>query len=65
MAKRKAKINTDRCVACGCCAKDCPKGAISIYRGIYAIIEKALCIGCSRCSAVCPANAVVMGDTDE
>ena len=41
--KRKAFVAQQYCVACGCCAKVCPMGAIEIYekkiasaRGIFA-----------------------------
>ena len=36
----------DRCVACGVCANVCPREAVSIYKGCYAIVDEALCIGC-------------------
>lgn len=35
--KKKAALLTDECVACGCCVKSCPMGAISIYKGLHAI----------------------------
>ena len=38
--KRKATVDTAACVACGCCVKVCPKGAIAIYRGIRAEIDQ-------------------------
>lgn len=28
--KRKAFVNTDDCVACGCCIKECPASVIKI-----------------------------------
>lgn len=34
------------CVACGCCMKVCPKGAIHIELGIIAKVNKDACIGC-------------------
>lgn len=50
MAKRKAIVNIRECVACGCCIKVCPRGAISVPKGIYAEIDKSLCIGCGKCA---------------
>ena len=38
---------TDRCVACGTCAGECPMGAISegdIYK-----IDEDTCVSCQRC----------------
>ena len=58
MAKRKAVVNIQECVACGCCIKVCPRGAISIPKGIYANIHKELCIGCGKCIKECPASII-------
>ncbi len=60
MAKRKASIDIRQCVACGCCIKVCPKGALSIPKGIYAEIDKNLCIGCGKCAKECPASIITM-----
>ncbi len=60
MAKRKAIVNIRECVACGCCIKICPRGAISIPKGIYAEIDKSLCIGCGKCAKECPASIITM-----
>lgn len=58
MTKRKAKISTRECVACGCCAKVCPKSAITIPKGIYAVINEDLCVGCGKCAKECPASII-------
>ncbi len=60
MVKRSAYPNPDICVACGVCALECPRGAIQIFRGCYAKVEKELCVGCGICQKACPANAVEM-----
>ena len=60
--KRKAKVPRADCVACGSCVKVCPKGAIKIYKGLYARVDEALCIGCGRCAAECPAAIIEMGE---
>ena len=36
------------CVACGCCMKVCPKGAIHIELGIIAKVNKDACNGVQR-----------------
>lgn len=38
---RRALVREDTCVACGCCAKVCPRGAIQILRGITARVNRA------------------------
>ena len=58
MANRKAFVNNQECVACGCCIKVCPRNAISIPKGIYATINKELCIGCGQCAKECPASVI-------
>ena len=58
--KRKAHVFQTDCVACGSCVKVCPKGAIKVYKGLYAQVDEALCIGCGKCAAECPAAIIVM-----
>lgn len=60
MAKRKAVVNLQDCVACGCCMKICPRNAISIPKGIYAEIDSELCVGCGKCAKECPASVIVL-----
>ncbi len=58
MAKRKARVDINRCVACGCCIKVCPRQAITIPKGIFAVIDEALCVGCGKCAKECPASVI-------
>ena len=37
--KRRAFVNANDCVACGCCAKVCPRNAIEIWNGIMAKVD--------------------------
>ena len=60
--KKKAKVAQPDCVACGCCVKVCPKGAIKVYKGLYAQVDDELCIGCGKCAAECPAAIIKMGE---
>lgn len=55
---RRKTLIADHCVACGACVKECPFGALSIWKGIKAKIDYGICIGCGRCAKVCPANAI-------
>ena len=55
---RKAVNDTDRCVACGVCALQCPRNAISIYKGCYAVVDAGKCVGCGLCEKACPAGSI-------
>ncbi len=56
--KRLARVDREHCVACGCCVKVCPKGAIGVVRGVFARVEEALCVGCGKCAKACPASVI-------
>lgn len=56
--KRRAFVNTDECVACGCCVKVCPRAAITIWKGIRASVDFEKCVGCRKCEAECPASVI-------
>jgi len=56
-SKKKAEI-TEQCVACGCCVKVCPLNAISVYKGVYAIVDENKCVGCAKCANTCPASVI-------
>jgi len=56
-SKKVAAIAND-CVACGCCAKVCPLSAISVYKGLHAVVDKNRCIGCGKCAGACPAAVI-------
>ena len=58
MAKKKANIDQNICVACGCCMKVCPLGAINIYKGLYAQVDSNKCVGCGKCAKECPASII-------
>ncbi len=48
----------NECVACGCCVKVCPKGAIQIRKGIAADVDWEKCVGCGMCARECPASVI-------
>lgn len=58
-SKRLAQIGA-ACVACGCCLKVCPTGALSIDRGVRAVVNPAVCVGCGKCAAECPASTITL-----
>ncbi|MDO4270369.1 MAG: 4Fe-4S binding protein [Eubacteriales bacterium] len=62
--RRKAFVDTELCVACGCCQKTCPLGAIEIWKGIMARIDHEKCVGCGKCAGECPATVIAIREVD-
>ena len=58
MPKRLAKVSEGLCVSCGACTNVCPKEAITIWRGCYAVVNESLCVGCGMCARTCPAGII-------
>ena len=56
--KKKAFVAQGDCVACGCCVKVCPLGAIQIVKGIMARVNMDKCVGCGKCAKECPASVI-------
>ena len=63
--KRTAAVDKRICVACGVCKKVCPRGAISINRGCFAIVSEAACVGCGLCQKHCPAGCIRMEEREQ
>ena len=63
--KRYARPDKKTCVACGVCLKACPKEAISIYRGCFALVEERKCVGCGLCAKACPAGCISLTERSE
>ena len=58
--KRKAFADTARCAACGACVQVCPRDAIEIWKGCFAVVEPDRCVGCGKCAGICPAGALTL-----
>ena len=50
-------VNSEKCVGCGFCVKDCFPKCIEIVDG-KAKINNVTCMKCGHCIAVCPKGAV-------
>jgi len=63
--KHKVIVDTDKCIGCGLCEKDCVGLAIKVCEGKANVTEET-CIGCGHCEAICPQKAVSLeGYEDE
>ena len=62
--KRKAFVQQSDCVACGCCVKVCPLGAIQIMNGIMAEVDMTKCVGCGKCAKECPASVIIIREVE-
>lgn len=57
-SKKIAEIAMSECVACGTCKKACPRSAVTVPRGISAVVDDAACVGCGLCQKACPASVI-------
>lgn len=62
--QRKALIDREDCVACGCCMRVCPTGAIQILKGIRAQVDMEKCVDCGKCAKECPASVIEMREVE-
>lgn len=65
--KKKTKryaVVQDECVACGTCMHACLFGAITIEKGIRAVVDTNLCRGCTKCEQACPASVISMASKE-
>lgn len=54
----KPRVEADKCIGCGMCAKTCAHGA-PIIADRKCKIDEDKCVGCGRCIGVCPTNAII------
>ena len=55
-----AKIDLEKCTACGNCKEVCPVDAITVNE--KAKIDANTCVDCGTCVDECPENAISMED---
>ena len=61
---RRAFVTREDCVACGCCVKVCPLGAIAVVKGIAAQVDGERCVGCGKCARECPASVIEIREVE-
>ena len=54
------ETDTERCIGCGLCVRDCTAGNITLSDGKAVFADR--CYGCGHCIAVCPQGAVKASD---
>ena len=54
-----AKVDTDHCVKCLTCVRECPFG-VPVFNTNEKLIEinEAICHGCGVCTSVCPRQTI-------
>ena len=56
------KIDTDKCIGCGYCVRDCPVDAVKLLKK-KAVIKDQWCTHCGVCMRVCESEAVIDDDS--
>ena len=50
-------VDTEKCIGCGACEKDCLLSEIHVIEG-KAVPNNKTCFNCGHCVAICPVGAV-------
>ena len=56
------EINTDNCIGCGYCVRDCPVDAVKMVKK-KAVINDQWCTHCGVCLRVCESDAVIAAES--
>lgn len=58
---RVISVDSERCIGCGKCVKQCPFGALSLVNGV-SCVDKDKCYGCGVCRCKCKDSALSLKD---
>lgn len=64
MSRKIIKIDEEKCVGCGLCAKACKQSAIEIIDGKAKVVRDDYCDGLGNCLPVCPVDAISFSHRD-
>ena len=58
MIRKIIKIDEDKCIGCGLCARACHEGAIEMIDGKARLTREDYCDGLGDCLPACPVDAI-------
>ena len=64
MIRKIIKIDEDKCIGCGLCAKACHEGAIGMVDGKAKLLREDYCDGLGDCLPACPTGAITFEERD-
>ena len=64
MIRKIIKIDEDKCIGCGLCAKACHEGAIGMVDGKAKLLREDYCDGLGDCLPACPTGAITFEERE-